>query len=1076
MSTCPFSDGKGEAPHPLPAQHEIKEEPIPQPPTHLFGLLGNFPDMDPSFPVRGFWKLTELYGPIYKLALDKEQVVIATQQYMHEICDPDRFEKIPPRAQQEIRALTGDGLFTAFPTEQNWHVAHRMLIPAFGPLGIRKMFDEMLDITSQMVLRWDRYGPNHRINSSDDFTRLAFDTIGLCAFGYRFNEFYTDEAHPFAKQMGNVLKLSGARSSRTNLENRLHRAEEQERQSDVKKMHDLCREVVQARKSQPPTDRKDLLSVMLDSVDRETGAGLSEENIIYQLATFLVAGHETTSATLSFMWYNLLKNPEKFQKIQKEVDEVVGDRVLTIDMLSKLHYVDACIKETLRLSSPIALIDKTAKQDTYLGGKYFIKKGQSVKADIKALHHDPAVWGDNHDEFEPERMLDGKFQALPPDSWKPFGDGVRACIGRGFAEQEMLINTALILQRFQPELADPGYVLELHSTLTIKPGNFFMKMRRRPGRSFFIGLPGGGPTDIAKMQQAQQEGSRAAASPTRGGAAIPIFYGGNQGTCESFAQTLQSKLGEVGRTGTVHGLDIATENFSNKEVNVIITSSYEGKPPDNAKKFVSWLESLEGADRLKGIKYSVLGVGNSDWAATFHRIPKLVDEAMEKLGAERVLAANYCNVKADLMGPYDEWSDELLHYLSGSSKPAVEKTSLSVSVQRSKLAQDLGDENMNIGTVLENREIADNSVGPAKKHMEIRLAEGATYKAGDYLVVQPTNPPHPVRRVMRFFGFSNSDMMSVRGSSKTFLPSESTSVATFLFSNVELATPVTKRQLKTLSNFADGEVKQQLEKLQEGEAYADLLKKRYSVIDVLEDHHTALPFEEYVDMLLPLTPRQYSISSSSMAPGHADVLSVTYDVHISPATSGHGQFEGVASNFLASRRPGDRISCFVRPTNVGFRLPGNAETPVIMFAAGTGIAPMRSFIQERATIAEAGVRKLGPAILFFGCRHQDKDYLYREELAEWEKKGVVQVKPAFSQMEGGDKKYVQDLIWENKDTVADMFENGGKVYLCGSAARLGKSCGDVSKKIMMERTGKSEAEAEEWLQDIKTDRYVSDVY
>lgn len=171
---------------------------------------------------------------------------------------------------------------------------------------------------------------------------------------------------------------------------------------------------------------------------------------------------------------------------QQQVDEVVGDNVLTLDMLPKLTYLDAVIKETLRLSNPIGAINVTATQDTVIGGKYFVPNETGITVVLKYLHRDRKVWGDDVDEFRPERMLDGGFQALPPNSWKPFGNGMRACIGRGFAEQEMLINIALVLQRFQLELADPSYELQLKSTLTIKPTNFKLKARRRPGKSLMV--------------------------------------------------------------------------------------------------------------------------------------------------------------------------------------------------------------------------------------------------------------------------------------------------------------------------------------------------------------------------------------------------------------------------------------------------------------------------------------------------------------------------------------------------------------------------------------------------------------
>lgn len=665
-----------------------------------------------------------------------------------------------------------------------------------------------------------------------------------------------------------------------------------------------------------------------------------------------------------------------------------------------------------------------------------------------------------------------------------FGNGMRACIGRGFAEQEMVMNIALVLQRFQLELADPNYELKLKSSLTIKPLDFKMKVRRRPGKSLLTGIPGGIPSETAEKHKDQHEKAHPSKAADGAGKQVTVFFGGETGTCESLAQALAEN--DYGIAVDIKSLDAATEHLPEGENCVIITSSYEGKPPGNAKKFVSWLEQLEkNSGKLPKVKYAVYGVGNSDWAGTFHRIPKLVDETVGKLGGEHIIDAGYSDVKEDLIGPWEDWSEKLLQAVSGN-KEAASPAGAEVSIEPSKIPQTLGGEEMNVGIVISNYELADNSAGPAKRHMDVRLPEGKTYQAGDYLVVQARNPEDSVRRVIERFGLSETDLISVKSSKKKFLPTEPTFVEEFLLTSVELATPITKRQLATLAELAKegSEERKHLEDMQEDAAYQDLLKKRYSVLDILEEYsRLEVPFGTYVDMLQALTPRQYSISSSPLHPdnnpGHgefADICSLTYDVHSSSALSGHGTFRGVASSYLGSRRPGDRISCFVRPTNVGFRMPPDTETPLIMVSAGTGIAPMRAFLQERAAIKQAGVKKLGPAVLFFGCRNEHKDFIYKEQLEAWEREGIFELKTAFSQPDKGDKKYVNQVIEENEDKTADMFLNGGKIYLCGSAARLGKSTAESSKKVYRDRTGKSAEEAEKWLESVKTDRYVSDVY
>ena len=299
---------------------------------------------------------------------------------------------------------------------------------------------------------------------------------------------------------------------------------------------------------------------------------------------------------------------------------------------------------------------------------------------------------------------------------------------------------------------------------------------------------------------------------------------------------------------------------------------------------------------------------------------------------------------------------------------------------------------------------------------------------------------------------------------------------------------VTQRQLEVLIAYATSDVdKSALKSLtSDGEFQSQVIDRNYSLIDVLEDHSSvALPLASYIDMLKPLAPRQYSISSSPLTEQHHPsqeifTATITYDVHTAPARcGGHRTFHGVATSYLANLRPGSRIHCFVRPTNAAFHLPSDPSVPIIMIAAGTGIAPMRGFIQERAAIASARAIQLGPALLYFGCRDYEKDYIYKEELAEWEQQGVITVRPCFSKR-GPDAdvyKYVPDRLWAEREELVKMFEGGSKTFLCGSAGKLAKSTAEVLKKIWLERHPEKNAEeAEEWLQTQKEDRYVTDVF
>lgn len=181
--------------------------------------------------------------------------------------------------------------------------------------------------------------------------------------------------------------------------------------------------------------------------------------------------------------FNLLKNPDKLQKCYQEVDEVIGDDVVVLEHIPKLKYLWATMRETLRFLGPISGFQRHSKRETVLAGKYKIHPTDSILLNLRGLHHDPAVYGPDPESFRPERFLDGGWESLPPNAWKAFGTGARGCPGRAIAEQEMILCWALMLQRFNFELADPNYTLKIKSTLTIKPDNFKIKARNRPGKS-----------------------------------------------------------------------------------------------------------------------------------------------------------------------------------------------------------------------------------------------------------------------------------------------------------------------------------------------------------------------------------------------------------------------------------------------------------------------------------------------------------------------------------------------------------------------------------------------------------------
>ncbi len=449
----------------------------------------------------------------------------------------------------------------------------------------------MWDILEQMLLKWERQGESERIDVADNMSRLTLDTLALCAFSYRFNSFYHNEMHPYVKNMLQVLQESGARAERPALMNRLMFFKARQRAEGIRNNHQIADELIAQRKKQGnPPGCKDLLALMLEGKDPQTGRGLSDENIRFQMITFLTAGHETTSGLLTFTLYELLDNPACLAKARGEVDRVLGNQNPRFEHLSQLTYIDQVLKETLRLW-PIASAFAVQPYDkeTTIGGKYRVTQDQVILVFLPALHRDPKVWVDP-ERFDPERFAPGNVEKIPENAWKAFGNGQRACIGRPFALQEATAALAGILQRFEISKADPDYQLRIKEAATIKPEGFCIKAKRRNvviASTAAVAAPAAQPKAVAAIDAAT-------AIPLR------VLFGSNSGSAEAFAQRIASDAKSHGYVSTLDTLDSAVGHLPHEGAVVIVTASYEGHPTDNAKQFVAWLEEFGAARFFQG--------------------------------------------------------------------------------------------------------------------------------------------------------------------------------------------------------------------------------------------------------------------------------------------------------------------------------------------------------------------------------------------------------------------------------------------------------------------------------------------
>ncbi len=1068
--------------------------PIPRPPTKP--VVGNMLSLDSTAPVQNLARLAKELGPIFWLDMMGAPIVIVSgHDLVDELSDEKRFDKAVRGPLRRVRAVAGDGLFTADTTEPNWSKAHNILMQPFGNRAMQSYHPSMVDIAEQLVKKWERLNGDEEIDVVHDMTALTLDTIGLCGFDYRFNSFYRRDYHPFVeslvRSLETIMMIRGLP-----MENLWMHKRRRDLAGDVAFMNKMVDEIVAERRknAEAAEGKKDMLGAMMTGVDRVTGEQLDDVNIRYQINTFLIAGHETTSGLLSCAIYALLKHPDVLKKAYEEVDRVLGpdiDAKPTYQQVTQLTYITQILKEALRLWPPAPAYGISPLGDETIGGKYKLKKNTFITVLVLALHRDPSVWGPNPDAFDPENFSREAEAARPVNAWKPFGNGQRACIGRGFAMHEAALAIGMILQRFKL-IDNHRYQMVLKETLTIKPDGFKIKVRPRADQD--RGAYAGRTATTAAVSTAAAA-PRARSRPAHN-TPLLVLYGSNLGTAEELAARV-ADLAEVNGFATkLAPLDDFVGKLPEQGGVLIFCASYNGAPPDNATQFVKWLGGELPKDTFAKVRYAVFGCGNSDWAATYQSIPRLLDEQLAAHGARNVYVRGEGDARSDLDGQFESWFAKLAPLAtkefgidsdfsrSADDEPLykiepVAPTTINAAVALGGAAP----MKVLVNSELQNKSGA-NASERSTRHIEVQLPSGISYRVGDHLSVVPRNDPALVDSVARRFGFLPADQirLQVAEGRRAQLPiGDTVSVGRLLSEFVELQQVATRKQIQIMSeNTRCPVTKPKLLAYVGDDAAAtelyrsEILGKRKSVFDLMEEHPACeLPFHAYLEMLSLLAPRYYSISSSPAS--DRSRCSVTVAVVAGAASSGRGIYKGTCSNYLAGRRAGETIHATVRETKAGFRLPDDASVPIIMIGPGTGLAPFRGFLQERAARKAKGAT-LGPAMLFFGCRHPDQDYLYADELKAFAADGITELHTAFSRADGP-KTYVQNLVAAQQDRVWSLIENGAIIYVCGDGGKMEPDVKAALVAIYRERKAADADAALRWIDDLGAgNRYVLDVW
>ncbi|KAI4878818.1 hypothetical protein NFI96_033302 [Prochilodus magdalenae] len=597
---------------------------------------------------------------------------------------------------------------------------------------------------------------------------------------------------------------------------------------------------------------------------------------------------------------------------------------------------------------------------------------------------------------------------------------------------------------------------------------------------------------------------------------VIVFFGSQTGTAEEFANRLVKDAQRYGIKGMV--ADLEEYNMSElprlteiaSSLAVFCMATYgEGEPTDNAQDFYDWMQTTDCC--LEGVHFAVFGLGNKTYDH-FNAMGKYTDKRLTELGASRIFDLGLGDDDGNLEEDFVSWKEQF--WPAVCEFIGVQATQEECSVRQFELVVH-NDINMNqvytgelgclqsfqvqkppydaknpfLAPVIINRKL---NKGGSRHVMHIELDISGShirYEAGDHVAVYPMNDVSLVNRLGERLGVDLDTVITLKNldeeaNKKHPFPCPTT-YRTALTHYLDITSPLHTNVLFELSLFAsDPEEKENLRKMacssSEGKAlyHSWVVESERNILAVLEDLPSLHPPIDHLCELLPrLQARYYSIASSAKVhPTSIHICAVVLEY-----TTKTGRiFKGVATNWLknkvvtdSSSRP--TVPMYVRKSQ--FRLPFKSSNPVIMIGPGTGLAPFMGFIQERAWHKEQG-KELGETILYFGCRHKKEDFIYQEELEEFERAGVLtQLHVAFSR-DQEHKVYVQHLLKQNKEHLWKLIHsNNAHIYVCGEARHMARDVHAAFHEIAEEVGGMEHAQAVDYFQRLTTKgRYSQDVW